>query len=530
MTINLADVSAITAPTHFAAAAGPLPSDAIGMSTLAVLRKALADPASIVVAASDAADWEKDWAAFVCDGTDDHVQVAAAIDALPSTGGVIRFTSGTFRGRFALDADNVSFVGTGPGTVLKAPDGLGSTPYQTLTITGNGTSVFRLMVHGNRSGAGELTEDPANSHRQSDGIGIYANNVTVSHCWITESIAHGIIVWHEATSEHEGAPNASADLGPRENIWITNNYLFNTGSSIQIRATIDIATSPTSSYAVIAFNILDGMAADGGYGVGITLHSGSNALIMGNIVRNMIVRCMQAHTLSHNSRWIGNQCDGRFHIRNGATGVTAIGNNWEISDSAVLRAIWFEEGTAGPVDGFSIIGGTIKTTEAFAAFRAIEFTGPGNETPGVTAKNGIISGVTFDLGAAGSNRCVCMVRGNAAPENIFIIDPILAANYLLVRNIDDPLSDETGIHVRSSSRSLTINSGTATVANGNTTVAVTHGLARTPTAKDISVTPTLWSNASKFWITAVGATTFTINVDADPGAGTATFVWQANIL
>jgi hypothetical protein len=44
----------------------------------------------------------------------------------------------------------------------------------------------------------------------------------------------------------------------------------------------------------------------------------------------------------------------------------------------------------------------------------------------------------------------------------------------------------------------------------------------------ISVTPTnSMGTATKFWISGVGATQFTINVDADPGATTAAFVWSA---
>jgi hypothetical protein len=71
------------------------------------------------------------------------------------------------------------------------------------------------------------------------------------------------------------------------------------------------------------------------------------------------------------------------------------------------------------------------------------------------------------------------------------------------------------------------NKGTATVANGQTYVTVTHGLAFTPTADQIRVTPTNnMGNAAKYWISNLGATSFRINVNADPGATTATFSWK----
>jgi hypothetical protein len=70
--------------------------------------------------------------------------------------------------------------------------------------------------------------------------------------------------------------------------------------------------------------------------------------------------------------------------------------------------------------------------------------------------------------------------------------------------------------------------GTATVANGATTVDVTHGLSVTPNAQDLRVLPTNnLGTASHFWVSNIGATTFRINVDSDPGATTATFSWRA---
>ncbi len=64
---------------------------------------------------------------------------------------------------------------------------------------------------------------------------------------------------------------------------------------------------------------------------------------------------------------------------------------------------------------------------------------------------------------------------------------------------------------------VTSNSGTATLVNGNTSIAVAHGLDITPLAKNISVTPieTL-ASASFWWVDTIGATNITINVNADP--------------
>jgi len=89
---------------------------------------------------------------------------------------------------------------------------------------------------------------------------------------------------------------------------------------------------------------------------------------------------------------------------------------------------------------------------------------------------------------------------------------------------------ETGtVRFRGNIGYVTENSGTATIANGDTTVKVAHGLAVAPTR--VQLTCTGWGNASKASVTSKDSdsdgTKFTITVDADPGASTATFDWRA---
>src|SRR3990167_660747 len=89
----------------------------------------------------------------------------------------------------------------------------------------------------------------------------------------------------------------------------------------------------------------------------------------------------------------------------------------------------------------------------------------------------------------------------------------------------------TNLNVRNNLGHITEASGTGTVNSGATTAVITHGLSVTPTADDITVIPTNgMGNASKFWITTFTSTQFTINVDVDPGADTATFAWKGIVL
>jgi hypothetical protein len=75
------------------------------------------------------------------------------------------------------------------------------------------------------------------------------------------------------------------------------------------------------------------------------------------------------------------------------------------------------------------------------------------------------------------------------------------------------------------------NKGTSAVAVGTSSIAVTHGLNLTPTAKDILITPTVslsGSGISSWWVSAVSSTTFTISVNTNVTSVDFTFGWTVN--
>ena len=74
------------------------------------------------------------------------------------------------------------------------------------------------------------------------------------------------------------------------------------------------------------------------------------------------------------------------------------------------------------------------------------------------------------------------------------------------------------------------NNGTATIVSGTTNIAVNHGLSVTPSDGDCVVTPTnTIENATKFYVDSYTSTQFTIAVDLDPEATTATFAWACSV-
>lgn len=76
--------------------------------------------ASLVVAASDASQWEKDQADYLCDGTADDVEIQEAVDALPAGGGKVLLSSGIFTlaAEISRAIANVSILGSGSATRL----------------------------------------------------------------------------------------------------------------------------------------------------------------------------------------------------------------------------------------------------------------------------------------------------------------------------------------------------------------------------------------------------------------------------
>ncbi len=75
------------------------------------------------------------------------------------------------------------------------------------------------------------------------------------------------------------------------------------------------------------------------------------------------------------------------------------------------------------------------------------------------------------------------------------------------------------------------NAGTSSILNTTTSIAVTHGLAVTPTLQNITITfgEQGTNDYGRWWVDTIGATTFTLNVSADPGASNLDFGWRVTV-
>ena len=96
--------------------------------------------------------WTEDDCDYLCDGTDDQVEINAAIQALPSGGGEIVILDGTYNitATIAMNKDNVKLSGNGNATVLKRMwHGSTETGVIKITATNGGCFVGSLMIDGN---------------------------------------------------------------------------------------------------------------------------------------------------------------------------------------------------------------------------------------------------------------------------------------------------------------------------------------------------------------------------------------------
>lgn len=111
--------------------------------------------------------------------------------------------------------------------------------------------------------------------------------------------------------------------------------------------------------------------------------------------------------------------------------------------------------------------------------------------------------------------------------NSVIADNDLAGN--VTGAINWNLANPRPIFLRNNAGYVTEAQGSVTQTAASATATVTHGLALTPVAGEIAITPHSNINtAVRFWVSGITSTQFTINTDVGP-AGDVTWGWQAQI-
>jgi hypothetical protein len=137
--------------------------------------------ATIVVAASDSSAKSKAQADYVCDGTDDDVEINAAIQALPATGGSIKF----LEGHYYLGAEIL---------VNRSADLICASFNSTIfTLENNANCImFRITSSNTHLSKCKLIGNKANQTEANPLIQVEAADCSLSKVWCSESKGDGI--------------------------------------------------------------------------------------------------------------------------------------------------------------------------------------------------------------------------------------------------------------------------------------------------------------------------------------------------
>jgi hypothetical protein len=409
-----------------------------------------------MVAASDASFKACALATYRCDGTADDEEIQAAIDALPSGGGKVQLSEGTFNTAATVTVSpNQRLEGQGKATILKAQSGLNAAVID--SPSGQASRYIELVnfkIDGNRA-----------NNTSGRGVSLISpRNCLLKGLWIVETDEEaiklagvdGTLGWYNWITECEvdQCDEGINIAGFCEQNWITSNLItFVVGKGIFCEANLD----------KIAFNNLDQIA---GFSILVEFGGGLHDILYNKIdnpgSEGIVLRG------SHGSRVIGN---------------------------------YF---SACPANKALIHNGTVDAANS-----------PSDDL--IVVHN--ISRATGESGSVG-------IEESVASDGCRYLDNTLTGPATAIV----PHASSTNLKIRNNDGFVTENSGTATLVNGQTSIAVTHGLDVTPGVGDVMVTPIeAWGAAVNFWIDTYTSTQFTINVDANPGQDV-DFAWKAVVL
>ncbi len=244
--------------------------------------------ATFVVAASDSV--HKYEADYFCDGTNDHVQIQQAIDALPATGGEVVLLDGTYNIEVSLVLDSYQTLrGCGRSTILTTT----TADVDIITAAGGaGTEKVEILI-------ADLCVD-GNAGGAVNDIGIYWTFVDYSEIrgvYLQNNGEYGLRFFncdfnnvHDSTFQSNAGDNISVTIG-FHNSYMNNIILGGTAAGISIG---------TDDFSEIANNIV---GENDGRGIKVTTSENvriSNNLCYKNGWDGIYTSALNHGTLSNN--------------------------------------------------------------------------------------------------------------------------------------------------------------------------------------------------------------------------------------
>lgn len=253
---------------------------------------------TVVVAASNSTQAQKDGAQYVATGTNDQTTIANAINSLPGSGGTVYLLGGTYSlgASVTISGANVTLTGDTSAVLSRAFNGTTTSNGGLVYINGSYDTISNITLQGN---SGTYTNATYNM-----GVGITGGtNQTIQGLTITNMAGFG--TWAGGAGNGAYAHIVQNNIsGSGSGIWfdsiggalIENNVI--TGSTASVGEVGGIVSHNTSS-ATIANNTISGGAGNGiqtggntvtgnnvtsNAGIGIT--AGSGSIVNGNTVKS----------------------------------------------------------------------------------------------------------------------------------------------------------------------------------------------------------------------------------------------------
>ncbi|MCG2712620.1 MAG: right-handed parallel beta-helix repeat-containing protein [Candidatus Omnitrophica bacterium] len=250
------------------------------------------DDAAIVariVAASDSVDTTR--ADYVCDGTDDQVEIQAAIDDLGTNGGAVYLLEGTYNISASINLDSTApddsgkaIIGTGKGTVLKIASGASSVSAIYVYLI-DGILISQLMIDGN-----------SQTGTNNNGIHLHAAYYSkINNVWIEDMNGTGIIInsgsgpsYGNIITDNNIGYNAGYGIYTYSNYYIYYQVISNNIITDNSKGGIYAKTNSAGCAARFNYNtISDNIIQNGGTGINI---DGSGEQARNNIILNNIIQ------------------------------------------------------------------------------------------------------------------------------------------------------------------------------------------------------------------------------------------------
>ena len=331
------------------------------------------------VVGTSTAGWTKKDCDYLCDGTDDQVEIQAAINALPSTGGEVVVLDGTYNitASINVNKNNVTLRGNGNATVLKRMWS-GSNHSGVIQVSSSYCHIENFYINGNKenynssnntgiyinSDNNTITGNTCNNNN----TGIYINSDS-SNNTITRNTSNnnsiGIYIYNSSNNTitgNTGNDNSTGIYIDSDNNTITGNTCNNNNTGIYINS--------DSSNNTITGNTSNNNS------IGIYIYNSSDNTITGNTCNNNSNTGIYIYNSSDNNTITGNTCNNNnnYGIYISSSNNTITGNTCNNNNTG----IYISSSTKNTITGNTCLRGTGLSSDYTSTQYTIRLEGANN--------------------------------------------------------------------------------------------------------------------------------------------------------